>query len=71
MEQFLKIQDYETYSVSNYGNIRNDHTGRILKPGCRGEYFQVILTKIDGKQKACSIHRLVALTFLENPDNKR
>ena len=24
MEQFLKIKDYETYSVSNYGNIRND-----------------------------------------------
>ena len=31
MEEFKKIENYNNYSVSNLGNIRNDKTGRILK----------------------------------------
>jgi hypothetical protein len=28
-----KVQNYDKYSVSNMGNVRNDKFNRILKPG--------------------------------------
>ena len=70
MELFLKIKHYNNYSVSNYGNVSNDLTGRILKPGHRSGYHQVVLTNINGEQITHKIHRLVAMTFLKNPENK-
>ena len=70
MEQFLKIKNFDTYSVSDYGNVRNDITGRILKPGSRGDYYQVLLKNESGNQKMHTVHRLVATTFLKNPENK-
>lgn len=55
------------YSVSDLGNVRNDLTGRILKPidGGKG-YVKVRLFK--GSQKDynhIAVHRLVAFAFPE------
>ena len=71
VETYKIIEGFENYSVSDFGNVRNDKTGRILK-GCddgRG-YFQVDLrnNKIKHKKK---IHQLVAQAFLQNPENKK
>jgi hypothetical protein len=33
VEEYKDIIDYEnTYQISNFGNVRNKNTGRILKP---------------------------------------
>ena len=63
------------YKVSNLGRILSlnyNHTG---KPGLMNPYedtcgyFQVELWK-NGESKTCKVHRLIAETFLENPENK-
>ena len=63
------------YKVSNLGKILSlnyNHTG---KPGLmnlgtdKDGYFKVNLWK-NGKPKTCSVHRLVAQTFLPNLENK-
>lgn len=42
----------------------------VLKPGLKKNgYLQVSLVQKNGKIKYISIHRLVALAFIENPDN--
>lgn len=69
-ETYLLINDYENYEVSNYGNVRNKNTGRILTPNFDGYYYNVNLSK-NGKQKTVRIHRLVALAFIENFNNYR
>ena len=71
MEEFKKIEEYENYEVSNKGNVRNTDTGRILKP-CKNNwgYLSVNLYK-DGIGKNFSIHNLIALYFIPNPDNLR
>ena len=69
MEEYKIIKDFENYSVSNFGNIRNNKTGRILKPGIHNGYYQVILS-IDGKHFTKTIHKLVAEYFIHNPYNK-
>lgn len=57
------------YSVSEEGIIRNDKTGRIIYGTANScEYIKVTLT-INGTFKTLQMHRIVAETFLENPQN--
>ncbi len=67
MEVWKLINEYNRYSVSNFGNIRNDTTGRILKP-CGKVYSSVHLWNDEGKT-ALNVHRLVARYFLEEIEN--
>lgn len=71
MEEIWKpIENYENYSVSTLGQVRNDTTGKILKKGNNGHgRFQVSLCK-NGIIKRFQIHRLVALAFIPNPEGK-
>lgn len=58
------------YDVSNFGNIKRHGKENNLKPYLpNGGYSQVVLSK-NGKIKTHYIHRLVALTFIHNPENK-
>ena len=75
-EIFKEVKGYEgLYQVSNFGRVKslgngnsNNSKERILKPGkATNGYLQVNLYK-NGKSKMCKIHRLVADTFLSNPD---
>ena len=75
-EEWRPIKDYEgLYEVSNMGRVRslnykNTKEERILKltKDKRG-YLRVPLTK-DKKRKIYRVHRLVALTFIPNIENK-
>ena len=73
-EIWKDIPEYKgLYQISNLGRVKSlnyNHTGkkRILSPGTSRGYLCVILCK-NGKIKKFTIHRLVAMTFLENPDN--
>jgi hypothetical protein len=70
MELFRKIQNYNNYSISNMGNVRNDRTNRILQPEINNKgYYTVNLNK-NGKMKTMRVHRLIAVAFLNNPDGK-
>jgi len=71
VEQYKIIKDFENYSVSNFGNIINNKTGRVLKPGIDGSgYYYVNLCK-DGKTYKKRIHKLVGEFFIPNLFNKR
>jgi len=68
MEIYSEIKDYEElYEVSTLGNVRNIKTNRVLIPNFDGYYYNVNLSK-NGKQRTIRIHRLVAIAFLENPN---
>lgn len=77
MEIWKDIEGYEgLYQISNMGRIKslgngssNNSKEKILKSSKdRGGYLRVDLYK-NGKGKALTIHRLVAIAFLPNPDN--
>lgn len=69
MEKWKNIECFEQYSVSNFGNVRNNLTGHILKPRKHtGGYMRVVLCK-DKKHYDHYIHRLVAQAFISNPKN--
>ena len=59
-----KINDYENYSVSNMGTIKNNTTNRILKYYIRNGYPSITLCKNNTK-KTFNIHTIVASHFLK------
>lgn len=67
------ISGYEgLYQASNLGNIKSYKRGRelILKPRIdKDSYHKVILADENGIRKEYRLHRLIAQTFLENPNN--
>jgi len=64
--QWNRIDGYQNYSVSTYGDVRNDITKRVLKKGKTTKgYFQVCLS-INGIRNVLLVHRLVASAFLKN-----
>lgn len=68
------VPSYENYNIDTKGNIyskrRFGAKGGLLStfPDNEG-YLRVGLTK-ENKRKQFSVHRLVALTFIPNPENK-
>ena len=79
------IDGYENmYQVSNLGRVRSvdrdvycevspnklQHIyGKVLKQGTNHKGYPIVYLSKDGKQKTITVHRLVALTFIENPLN--
>jgi len=79
MEIWKQIEDYPGYEVSNFGRVRRWHrwpnkdgiiTYTLLKPNKlnKKNYYLIRMSK-NGEQKAMLLHRLVAKTFLDNPNN--
>jgi len=64
-----QIINYDKYSVSTDGNIKNNTTQRILKYYIRNGYKSVSLSKNNVK-KTFNIHTIVAEHFLKKPNNK-
>lgn len=61
----LHIIGKSNYYISNFGRYKNDKGNIKIHPFPSSGYIRI---KIDNKKLL--LHRLVALTFLENPENK-
>lgn len=66
-----KIEGFESYSVSDTGEVRNDVTGRVKSKTLnkRNGYYYVDLW-VNNTSVKRTVHSLVAEAFLENKDGK-
>ena len=65
-----EIKNYENYTINEDGVIINTNSGIERKPRLETNgYYRICLTT-DKKRKYLYIHRLIALAFIPNPDNK-
>ena len=67
-----EIPNYPNYFADTDGNIYSNKSGNLkrLSPWLdgKGNYLQVGLWK-DNKRYRLLVHRLIALTFIPNPNN--
>jgi len=69
MEKSLEFIGYPTYSILSNGYVKDLRTGRIHNGHFSQGYRLVNLTNPEGITPH-SIHRLIGLAFIPNPDNK-
>ncbi len=68
-------EPYEKYQVSNLGrilslNYRNTGRAKLMELFDNGDSYLCVNLSKNKETKMCYVHRLVAETFLENPENK-
>ena len=68
-EHWNPIQYFPNYHISTFGNIKNIITNKFLKPCNKAGYYNVSLVNSTSR-KSFKIHRLVAIAFITNPENK-
>ena len=70
MDERRNVPGFEEYQVDRSGVVYSKRTGSPLKPNTtRFGYQRVTLYNPPGNGKSIPIHRVVALTFLPNPEN--
>jgi len=65
----MEIIDYPNYLIYPDGRVQNKKTKRYRKPNINTRYLFVNLCK-NGKKKNFYIHRLIAIHYIPNPENK-
>jgi len=64
------LKDYPGYAVTEDGKVWSHKTNRFLRPSIvYGGYHHVHL-RVNGKTKNKSVHQLVAIAYIPNPENK-
>jgi hypothetical protein len=71
-EMWNDIKGYEgLYKISNLGNVMNIKTSRILKSWINPEGYKCVDLYHNGKKKTMYIHRLIAIHYISNDENKQ
>lgn len=69
-EIWKDIKDFENlYQISNFGRVKSLKSNRIRKPYINNSGYFCIHLYDNKKYKIQTIHRLVAETFIPNPNN--
>lgn len=74
MEEWRDVVGYEDYfQVSNKGEIFSKRSKKILKLHLRKNGYVTFCTRLSGRNSKAltfKVHRLVAMAFIDNPNNK-
>lgn len=84
MEEWKGVVGYEDYyEVSSLGRVRSKdrvfyhpaghcgrkfQKGRVLTESISWDGYAYVMLSVQGKRKRCRVNRLVAIAFLDNPD---
>nr|DAN38377.1 MAG TPA: homing endonuclease [Caudoviricetes sp.] len=60
-----KIKGFENYLIDEDGTVYSLSSSKVITPYCKKGYVRVRLNK-DGKRFDIGVHKLVALTYLED-----
>ena len=69
VEYWKEVPRFKVYEASNMGQIRNRFTNKYMTAFENGGYYQLHLYK-DKKRYPVKLHRIIAETFIANPENK-
>lgn len=67
MESWKEIKDFPNYQISSLGRVKNKYD-KILKNQLNNRGYYTIMLYNNYNYKLYSIHRLIAIYFIPNPD---
>ena len=67
-EVFKRSAKYPRYLVSNYGTVKNAKTGHIMAHHINSSGYEMVQLTIHQRNHHVLVHRLVAYTFMRNPN---
>ena len=70
MKEIWRQSIVENYEISNLGRIRNLKTNHIITPEKEEKGYCRLSIRVNGVKKHYAVHRLVAIAFIPNPENK-
>lgn len=68
MEMWKSLKYNEKYLISSEGKIKSLYTNKLIKPFIMEKGYVEVSLWINNKRKTYRVHRLVAETFIPNPD---
>lgn len=78
MEEWKIIEEFPDYEISSFGNCKKKNTtkggysvGKFIKPKIMYDKYLMFRLNKEGKQYFQNAHRLVAIHFITNPENKK
>ena len=66
---FFNIQGYENYKLYDCGKVINTDTNKVMTPQVRRHGYAYVGMCKESKQKYFTVHRLIAIHFIPNPNN--
>jgi hypothetical protein len=69
--KYYKIPNHNRYEISKNGIIRNLNNKKIKSQYVSDSGYYMVTFSYDNKSKPQRVHRLIASTFIENPNNYR
>lgn len=66
----IPIANFDGYLVNESGQVANAKRGNHLTPHLNENGYLYVTLRKDNKNRTVAVHRLVAETFIPNPDNK-
>jgi hypothetical protein len=70
IDQFGLVMSYDKWVPMSYGRVRFINSRVMKQKNDKNGYKKITLSK-DGKDYQHMVHRLVAITYIENPGNKK
>lgn len=68
--EWRTVTELPDYEVSDYGEVRNSRRGNILRGRVDKSGYYKIEFKVGSKTLNRTVHRLVAIEFLDNPNDE-
>ena len=66
----IDIEGFEDYQITDDGRVWSKKSEKYLKVSDNGNGYKLVVIRKNGFKYHLYIHRLVALAFVENADNK-
>ena len=68
--EWKEVEGYPNYMVNTDGEVLSKTNSKILTHHINTGGYKFVSLRINGKPKQLLVHRLVAIAFIPNPDNK-
>jgi hypothetical protein len=66
----MEITDFDNYLIYPDGKVFNKNNNKFRKLNFATNGYQYVALYKDGKQKNILVHRLIAIHYIPNPENK-